>query len=157
MVKVDKWLACLSSLMLSLCITCFGGCSESTPPREGDGASHYSKRPPGAPISRPSVEIPRTVPEAVKYVVARLDEETKAELRAIEERHLLGRTHMGLGMWVRNELGLWKGNDELLKATGHWGDPDGASSVIVHAVWKELQRHAPTSVGENRDANHFGG
>ena len=46
--------------------------------------------------------------------------------------------HHGWGMGIRNDFGLWRGNDELFKATGA-EDPDGASMAIILAVWEELR------------------
>ncbi len=58
--------------------------------------------------------------------------------------------HFGLGSRIRNEFGLWQGNDQLLAscfpdATDPYmlviikHDPDGASRVIVGALWERLQ------------------
>ena len=134
----------MSCLLLALCAACVGGCSDRKSHGQGGSGPPNSRTPPVAPKASRSEQLPKTVPEAVRYVMERIDEKQKADLRAIEEQHLLAKTHFGLGMWVRNELGLWKGNDELLRATGN-GDPDGASSVIVHAVWEELRRQTSTS------------
>ena len=50
--------------------------------------------------------------------------------------------HFGLGQWVRNNLGLWQGNPQLLAATGE-GHPDDASGVIIHAFWQRLRDDLP--------------
>jgi hypothetical protein len=49
------------------------------------------------------------------------------------------RHHHGLGTWVRNTFGLWRGNDELLRSTG-CQHPDNASVVILGALWQRLSR-----------------
>ncbi|MBL8394611.1 MAG: hypothetical protein JNK99_07665 [Candidatus Accumulibacter sp.] len=54
--------------------------------------------------------------------------------------------HFGLGMWIRNSLGLWKGNDELMQAIKERNQsihPDEASMVIVEAVWERLREMVP--------------
>ena len=50
----------------------------------------------------------------------------------------LNKFHFGWGQGIRNSMGLWAGNTELLEDTGK-SHPDDASMVIIHAVWKELQ------------------
>ncbi len=49
---------------------------------------------------------------------------------------------MGLGAWIRNNLGLWKGNESLLESTGA-PNADDASMVIVEAVWRRLREMVP--------------
>ena len=54
--------------------------------------------------------------------------------------------HFGLGLWIRNNLGLWKGNDELMQAIRERDQaihPDDASMVIVEAVWERLREMVP--------------
>ena len=58
---------------------------------------------------------PATIDEAVGVVIASLSEEEKAAIAAMAESELIG-LHFGLGMWIRNNLGLWQGNDELMQA-----------------------------------------
>ena len=57
-------------------------------------------------------------------------------------RDQLGGLHFGLGMWIRNNLGLWNGNGALLQSTGQT-DADDASMVIVVAVWDRLREMVP--------------
>jgi hypothetical protein len=45
--------------------------------------------------------------------------------------------HLTLGLWIRNELGLWRGNKVLMKNLGT-PTPDKASIIIIEAVWDEL-------------------
>jgi len=48
---------------------------------------------------------PATIDEAVGVVIASLSEEEKAAIAAMAESELIG-LHFGLGMWIRNNLGL---------------------------------------------------
>jgi hypothetical protein len=48
-------------------------------------------------------------------VIASLSDEEKAAIAAMAESELIG-LHFCLGMWIRNNLGLWQGNDELMQA-----------------------------------------
>jgi len=84
---------------------------------------------------------PVTVDEAVGVVIATLSEEEKAVIAAMSKSELIG-LHFGLGLWIRNNLGLWKGNWALLESTGK-AHADDASMVIVGAVWRRLREMVP--------------
>lgn len=63
-----------------------------------------------------------------------------------KEKEIVGNTpeedlislHFSWGLNIRNEFGLWEGNDELIKSCGEI-EPDGASGTIIDAVWRALQ------------------
>jgi hypothetical protein len=55
------------------------------------------------------------IDEAVGVVIASLSDQNKAAIAAMAESELIG-LHFGLGMWIRNNLGLWKGNGELMQS-----------------------------------------
>ncbi|WP_434141213.1 hypothetical protein JQR84_24075 (plasmid) [Pseudomonas luteola] len=81
---------------------------------------------------------PTTVEAAVKQLLTMLSEESKATVRELPEEELI-HCHYGLGMAIRNEFGLWKGNEKLLKAAcPAGGHPDDASMVIIQALWQAL-------------------
>jgi hypothetical protein len=84
---------------------------------------------------------PATIDEAVGVVIATLSDEDKATIAAMAESELIG-LHFGLGAWIRNNLGLWKGNRALLESTGE-RHADDASMMIVEAVWERLRELAP--------------
>lgn len=84
---------------------------------------------------------PATIDEAVGVVIATLSDEERAAIAAMAESELIG-LHFGLGAWIRNNLGLWKGNGALLEATGE-ADADDASMVIVAAVWRRVREMVP--------------
>jgi hypothetical protein len=48
--------------------------------------------------------------------------------------------HFGMGMWIRNNYGLW-GKNEALRAS--CGDarmhPDNCSGIIIKRLWERLQ------------------
>jgi hypothetical protein len=88
-----------------------------------------------------------TIEEALGLVIASLSDEDKAAMAAMAEPELeLIGLHFGLGAWIRNNLGLWKGDDRLTMAV-RTGDqpiyPDDASMVIVEAVWRRLREMVP--------------
>jgi HJR/Mrr/RecB family endonuclease len=100
--------------------------------------------------------LPRTLDEAVNFLIARLSTEDKATVRSTPEGDLI-RFHLGWGMGIRNGLKLWGENKALLKscesvASAHksYGNqaiilsgssihPDTASGIIIHSVWHALQ------------------
>lgn len=85
-----------------------------------------------AKISWPSV-----MNDVIEFLSRKLDEEQQMKIRTLSESDLI-QSHRTLGQWIRNELNLFNGNAELLKATGS-RHPDDASAVIVEALWHHLQ------------------
>jgi hypothetical protein len=59
----------------------------------------------------------------------------------LAEKDLI-KLHHGLGQWVRNHLRLWGDNPKLLAATGEQ-TADGASDVIIRALWLALRGQLP--------------
>ncbi len=88
---------------------------------------------------------PTTIDEAVGVVVATLSDDERASIAALSKPELIG-LHFGLGLWIRNNLGLWKGNEALLQAIRECDQaihPDDASMVIIEAVWERLREMVP--------------
>jgi len=90
-------------------------------------------------------QIPATIDEAVSVVTATLSDDDKTKIAAMPKSDLIG-LHFGLGTWIRNHLGLWRGNDHLLQAIREQDpsiDANDASTVIVEAVWRRLREDIP--------------
>jgi hypothetical protein len=88
---------------------------------------------------------PTTIDEAVGIVVATLSDDERASIAALSKSELIG-LHFGLGLWIRNNLGLWNGNEALMQAIRERDQaihPDDASMVIVEAVWERLREMVP--------------
>lgn len=86
-------------------------------------------------------EWPATIDEAVGVVLASLSEEEQARIGAMSQSDLIG-LHFGLGTWIRNNLGIWRGNNPLTQAIrGNDSSihPDDAAMVIIDAVWQRLR------------------
>lgn len=66
-------------------------------------------------MSKSRKKWPRTVAEAVNRLIQEMSEEDRETLKNTPEKDLI-MYHFSLGMWIRNEFGLWQGNDELLKS-----------------------------------------
>ena len=49
--------------------------------------------------------------------------------------------HHGGGTGIRNDFGLWRGNDKLIGSCGKGQQvhPDSCSMLIIEAVWDLLQ------------------
>jgi hypothetical protein len=89
---------------------------------------------------------PVTLDEAVGVILVALPEEEAAKIAAMPESDLI-QLHFGLGMWIRNNLGLWQGNDALMQAISEheYGGvhPDDVSMLIITALWQRLREMAP--------------
>lgn len=85
---------------------------------------------------------PKTVEEAVTILLAKLPAEYLRHLAHASE-DLLAEYHMTLGMTIRNEMGLWGDNIELMQSFGYGIHEDDVSGVIIQALWDELQRRQP--------------
>lgn len=81
---------------------------------------------------------PPTLPAAVEFCLKQLPVRTLEALLRPESAEL--DHHFGLGMWVRNRLGLWQGNQALMKELGAW-HPDDASAPILDALVAYLRKH----------------
>jgi hypothetical protein len=83
---------------------------------------------------------PATVEEAVHDILPRITPYEKLEMMVTNKDHL-NSMHFGLGLWIRNRYGLWRGNDKLiLSACGLPCHSDDASGKILEAVWQVLHR-----------------
>ncbi len=94
-----------------------------------------------AELERLRAAWPTSVDVAVAEVVRWLDPGSREEIRLMARDDLTG-LDMGLGMAIRNEFGLWGGNDALsraacAKASCH---PDDVSMTIIEAVWTHLRQ-----------------
>ncbi len=85
---------------------------------------------------------PKTIDEAVDKLLELIPKKDKLHLKDTPENKLRS-YHFFLGMFIRNQFGLWKGNNELLRSCAdkdrYSMDPDNAAMVIIKALWKRLQ------------------
>ncbi len=90
---------------------------------------------------------PKTIAGAVNVLLTKLSEGDLQTIRGLERPQDMTRFHFSLGLWIRNNFGLWQGNEALLtECCGDWfKEPDHASGVIMEALWKRLheQEHQP--------------
>lgn len=84
---------------------------------------------------------PETVEVAVRLLLDMVPSDEQARIAAMP-RDAVVELHWGLGMWVRNNLGLWSSSGALFKATGQ-ANADDASMVVVEAFWQRLRDTLP--------------
>jgi hypothetical protein len=86
-------------------------------------------------------EYPKSVQDAVERLLSELSDTDKLAIQNSSKENL-AMFHHGLGNYIRNEFGLWKDNEELLRDClpgAKDPKPDDASSVIIKALWRSLQ------------------
>jgi hypothetical protein len=84
---------------------------------------------------------PKSIEEAVQLLLTELHEKDQQVIKIMAEDQLSS-LHFSLGNYIRDRFGLWGSNVELLKACSPDGvlrDADGASMVIMKALWWKLQ------------------
>jgi hypothetical protein len=83
---------------------------------------------------------PSTVEATVADLISTLSKEEKAEIRKLKKESLI-ELHFGFGTYIRNNYGLWRGNEALIKsACGKPCHPDDASGFIIERLWETLQK-----------------
>jgi len=86
-------------------------------------------------------EFPTTVDAAVRLLLSMVEESEQAKIAAMDSEDIYT-LHFGLGVWIRNHMGFYSGNDQLLMATGET-EPDDASMVIIRAFQERLRADLP--------------
>ncbi|MBB1075771.1 hypothetical protein HUU62_15285 [Rhodoferax sp. 4810] len=86
-------------------------------------------------------EFPATIDAAVRLLKTMVDVDEQAKTARMDEAELF-HLHFGLGAWIRNNLGLYAGNDQLMRAT-EMTEPDDASMVVIRSFWVELRAGLP--------------
>jgi hypothetical protein len=102
------------------------------------------ERKPDDKKAKASEKQPKTVDAAVQHIVAKLSAKDKKRLRGNKKEDLI-QYHHGWGTGIRNDLGLWGRNPDLLAdcSLKRYGKkrqihPDDASMIIIEAIWTYL-------------------
>jgi len=90
-----------------------------------------------------SSEPPRTVEQAVERITTDLSLKDKTTIANMAEAEL-STLHLNLGEYIRNEFGLWSGNQALIKSCCRIAGSinvhqDEASSIIIRELWQQLR------------------
>jgi hypothetical protein len=90
---------------------------------------------------RDSSAWPRSVDAAVDTLLAELSPTDRDRLRTLPEDSLWS-LHLTLGLDIRNQYGLWRGNVALLQSCGQKPPyvPDTCSGLIIMRARERLQR-----------------
>jgi hypothetical protein len=86
---------------------------------------------------------PKTVDEAVAKLVEGLPLREKTRMANLREMELTSLA-FSVGLVIKNEFGLWDGNEELIKSCQLVSGtedlhPDDAAAVIIKELWKKLR------------------
>ncbi|MFC1577628.1 YpsA SLOG family protein [Thermodesulfobacteriota bacterium] len=96
---------------------------------------HHEKGKPSTP--------PKTVEEAVDRLINELSLKDRTTISHMDEGELIN-LHHSLGEYIRNEFGLWSGNDDLMSsccaiAKMDKVHEDTASTIIIEKLWERLR------------------
>ena len=82
---------------------------------------------------------PVNLEEAVEQLKIIHHDSTKQKILAMTEDEFMAGSHMGLGMWMRNNWGLWKGKElaDYFNSIGIY-HPDDMSGIILTSYYREL-------------------
>ena len=84
---------------------------------------------------------PTTVEAVVRLLQTMVPDNEQTKIAAMSEDDLVN-LDLSLGLWIRNSLGFYEGNTQLLRDSGE-ENPDDASFTIIHAFWQQLRRGLP--------------
>ncbi len=93
-----------------------------------------------------SAPLPKTVGEEVKRLIPEMSLKDKIIIANMAETEL-SLLHTNIGEYIRNEFGLWSGNQDLMTSCCFFAkkekvQEDEASSIIIRELWKRLrERH----------------
>lgn len=86
---------------------------------------------------------PGNIEQAVEKLVSRLSLKDKTLIANMEKQELLN-LDFSIGTYIRNEFGIWEGNNDLIKSCEQVYDWDGiykedVVNIIVFELWKKLR------------------
>jgi hypothetical protein len=94
----------------------------------------------GQEVSKKEVNYkPVNLEEAVNQLKIIHHDTTKQKILEMSEDEFLAGAHFGLGMWIRNNWGLWKGKELAIyfNSIGIY-HPDDMSGIILTSYYREL-------------------
>lgn len=86
------------------------------------------------------VYIPKNLNEAISQLDKELNDSIKSNIIVLTEGEFVANSHFGLGLWIRNNWGLWK-NSRLSRYFKLKGitRPDDMSVIILTSYYRELK------------------
>lgn len=84
---------------------------------------------------------PKTLDEAIFQLEKLHHDTTKVQILSMTEDQFTIRSHFGMGMWIRNNWGLWGGGklSKYFKSIGIF-HPDDMSGIILTSYYRHLKR-----------------
>ena len=132
---------CFFILVMTVCLIPTSAQTKSKRPVKTD-AEKYRIHPTRLRSSPTGVYIPKDLPDTFTELDKMLSPALRAEMRQGNESGMI-RYHFGLGMWIRNNWGLWKGLRLAKWFTGYTIHvPDDMSGMILTSYWRYLH-HQP--------------
>jgi TonB family protein len=137
------------TLLLLLCLLHSGNAQAGIKPANRE--QHYrlapielppdSIKPTPDPKSKTGFNIPKNVEDSLKELDRMLPVEAKEAMRRIPEDAMAGQYHFLVGMWIRNNWGLWD-KSRLAKYFAKLGveHPDDMSGIVLQCYWRHLNK-----------------
>ncbi len=106
---------------------------------------------------------PKNLKECFEYLDRELDPEVIEQIKSLNNRDETFMHHFGLGMYLRNELGLWSGSKltSYLREKDILMHPDDMSGIILkyyydwlhgnHRNWKRFDKKKPDRMDPPKD------
>lgn len=97
------------------------------------------------PKAPSGVYVPLDIEDAIRELNRMLPHGLIEEMRAGSQWQML-RYHLSVGMWIRNNWGLWQGSrlQDYFTSRGVF-HPDDMSSIILNSYWQWLQSQSSKS------------
>ena len=82
--------------------------------------------------------------QAMVEIDKQMSKKQRTEILCLNNPVDMAKYHFGLGLWIRNNLGLWESNSSLLQAMKDSdpffdGHPDTASYILMRLYWAYAQ------------------
>ncbi|MEB3884056.1 DUF6794 domain-containing protein [Lyngbya sp. CCY1209] len=103
---------------------------------EPENPDKYHLDPPIDPDTG-DIRIPENLEEAIAKLKAMLHPEYLDEIKAMPMNEFAATAHFDLGLWLRNNWGLWRQSPLAQSLDGF--DADGKSDRILKEFWRSLQ------------------
>ena len=89
-------------------------------------------------------DLPRSIDEAVNRLISELPLRYAAKIAKMNGRDLSA-LHATIGPYIRENFGLWRGNDQLMESCRMLNGQDylhidSASMVILESMWAKLKQ-----------------
>lgn len=109
------------------------------------------------PNSLKDIYIPKDIEDCIIQLDSILDDSTKMEIKEMTKSSFSAEAHMGLGLWMRNNWGLWEGGS-LASYFNELGlyHPDEISGTILNCYYNHLKGFDVDLKGEIEKDRLFG-